>query len=1000
MKIHCKKILSLLLAICMLLTLSPVTPVAAEETATNETTLSTTEEIIETDAMAAAPAMDLTADCAILNYVDEEVFAAGNHVLRLAEEETLSSYVFLNADGTKTVYYLDEAVKFVDSDGTIQEKDVTLALSGTAYTTTRNDISLSIPTNPANGITLIWNGHAVRIIPQGGTLSDIVLDGNSIRYTDYYGEGMDLVYTPTLTGVKEDIVLESYTGQNVFTFMLNTGGLNLYSTNGRYYLAESKTATDRIELGDLVTFDANGRFSVGTMTSQTISAGNIYRLTLTVDEDFLTDPDTVYPVSIDPELSISDNTHGSGAIEDVGIYSGTPNATANWKYMHVGYYDDTYEVGRILVRLTGLLNDTEYQNMSASQISSATFYLTEATGKAAANINLYAFKGNSNWTESGATWNNVGVTNLGDLIDTVSHGRSVEASYDITDLLKGWKEGESAATAGLILCHSSEDTKTKGFYSSEYTSNTDYRPYVKVIYDSTSGMIEADQNYVPEGESIVLTATGMNGQITWTSSNPARATVSSTGVVTGILAGQVTITASCEGYTDKNCVIWVTVPDGYYYLENAASNLILECTTTSANNANCFIDSLDEASSGHAAEVWKIKYVIGGRYIIRPLSRMVSCLTSNSAKNALVIDYHIADTFSAVPASASWTIGHNSFGYYFYNNSNEQATLRPAASNTAGVNAVVGSWTSTLDAHWELLEAKAVVLRDVATNRSITINTTMTLELGDTRSYQHYGMALLFVGTMSSEEWCSSNTSVASVDSNGYVTALSVGSTTVSVSASSGGGVYTSEYVISVCDSSESDHSHLYSIQPGGATVHPHITSYLCECGDGFVRYGLRSICPQCTENSLVVSGSASGVLLVTFIAEENGFFAPIITSVECTVTYQNLYKIYGANTYEHPQFASFSSNISSSYSMTDGYPDIVSDAVMQVDYYSDDDTLLSSQPMQIAGNDTGCACPANLLNAYLLSTVPAYTKAYVKFASAGDYPHYICVEVTTEFLS
>lgn len=203
MKIHCKKILSLLLAICMLLTLSPVTPVTAEETATatNETTLSTTEEITETDALADVPAIDLTADCAILNYVDEEVFEAGNHVLRLHDEETLSSYVFLNADGTKTVYYLDEAVKFVDSDGAIQEKDVTLALSGTAYTTTRNDISLSIPTNPTNGITLIWNGHAVRIIPQGGTLGETVLDGNSIRYTDYYGECMDLVYTPTLAGV-------------------------------------------------------------------------------------------------------------------------------------------------------------------------------------------------------------------------------------------------------------------------------------------------------------------------------------------------------------------------------------------------------------------------------------------------------------------------------------------------------------------------------------------------------------------------------------------------------------------------------------------------------------------------------------------------------------------------------------------------------------------------------------------------------------------------------
>ena len=68
---------------------------------------------------AAAPEEKSPADdCKILDYVHEEVFEEGDHLGRMEEEETLSSYVFLNKDGTRTAYYLDEAVKFVDIDKT------------------------------------------------------------------------------------------------------------------------------------------------------------------------------------------------------------------------------------------------------------------------------------------------------------------------------------------------------------------------------------------------------------------------------------------------------------------------------------------------------------------------------------------------------------------------------------------------------------------------------------------------------------------------------------------------------------------------------------------------------------------------------------------------------------------------------------------------------------------------------------------------------------------
>lgn len=426
----------------------------------------------------------LTANSQILKYVDEAVLESNNHVRRLEEDETLSSYVFLNCDGTKTVYYTYEEVKYQAADGTMVEKDISLVNTVSGYTTASNDVELALPNDPANGISISYLGYDVTLTPLGGALrTPAQNNGTSICYPDYFGTGTLLVYTPTLSGLKEDIVLAHYTGINTFSFRLETDGLNLYLENERYYLAESEEAEMRIEMGDIVSFDACGKFSIGTMTVETVTAGEEYILTLTVDEDFLTDESTVYPVSVDPTLTVSDNTHGAGAIEDVTIYSGRPNVNGNWTYSHCGYYDDTYRVARTLVRLTGLYNDNIYRSASPTAITSAQFHIREATGTAGQTINLYPNTGNPNWTESAATWTNAGhVVRPGAPFATASAVNNTDTVFDILNLLRFWKNQPINNTyAGFILKSTNESSADKAFYSSEY-STTSYRPYVVVTY--------------------------------------------------------------------------------------------------------------------------------------------------------------------------------------------------------------------------------------------------------------------------------------------------------------------------------------------------------------------------------------------------------------------------------------------------------------------------------------------------------------------------------------
>ena len=352
----------------------------------------------------------LDADCRILQHVDEAVFAAGNHVARLKQRETLDTYVFLNADGTQTVYYMDGNVKFLDKDGVVREKDISLNATRAGFTTASNDVGLNLPTDLRTGITLSYGGVDLTMTPENIGAATGRQDGGKVYYDDIYGEGTGLIYTPTLTGLKEDIVLRAYEGVNSFSFLLNTDGLRLYKNEqGRYYFAQSANAETKWELADIVAYDANARHCLGELTVETITMGQQYRLTVSISEEFLTAESTAYPVYIDPTIEVSDSTHGTNAVADSTVYANQPNLnTGTWQFNHAGYYDNVYGTGRVVYRLTGLLEDPYYEMIESSRIQSAMFYITEASGSASVPINLFNLASNASWTETNITWATTG----------------------------------------------------------------------------------------------------------------------------------------------------------------------------------------------------------------------------------------------------------------------------------------------------------------------------------------------------------------------------------------------------------------------------------------------------------------------------------------------------------------------------------------------------------------------------------------------------------------
>ncbi len=732
-------------------------------------------------------------DDRMFRFIDKDDFDKMGHKNRRNDLESLNTYVFDNEDGTRTIYMMKENVKYMDGNGDVREKDITLKRKDKGYTLSESDVELSLPDSPADGIDVGFSGYTIKLTPQGGIEdAEATTSDNSVVYKGYFGAETSLKYTPLLSGIKEDIVLSSYVDDASYDFILETDGLFLYNDEEGYYLADKVKKDVTFYLGDVVVYDAIGKPSDGTMSVLTIEEGERYLLTISADDKFLSDSETVYPVTIDPTITISDSATGSGSIQDAPIFSGYPTRNfGTYVYNRVGTPSSAYGVGRTVVKLTGLLNSTEYKSISANQIKSVIFYAKEASGSAAQYINLYPLTSNTTWTESTVTWNNVG-----SYTTSLNCGASMSyervAQFDITNMVRAWKSNDLKANAGFIMINSNE-AKNKSFYSAE--SSTANCPYVKMTY-TTAISLNTTKVSIVEGGTYRLTATtSPSGKtVTWKTSNGNVATVSSTGLVTAKKAGSTTITASfvdADGNTKTaTATVYVYVPNGVYYIQNVQSGLYLNASNGHISNGTKAIQYTKYSDSASVQyklrQMWKVQYLDDGRYSVRPMHKLDMGLDVTET-NVDIWSIGTKDTRAAVADYAEWSIRWMSNGYVFMNNDSGAKTMMiPSGSTASGTGVVTSTYAGTNNFMWTLTKVTSVpsgvLLYDTA-SKTIVSRASEQVDIGEVATLASFKLApTVYSGSsiIQSFYWNSSNRNVATVNSStGEVTGISEGKTTI-----------------------------------------------------------------------------------------------------------------------------------------------------------------------------------------------------------------------------
>lgn len=204
-------------------------------------------------------------------------------VIELEGLRTADSKTYQLSDGSFKYVGYAEDVHYEDSNGKFYEIDNSITNSaekdGYAYANTANswrayfsnqlnttkavlleagDYSLSFSMPSAN-----QQGAARKAVDMAVSADSFYEDKKSDNRAVVYQEvltGVDVVYTVTTSGIKEDIVLKNAAAPHSFEFALTADNLTVAERDGTIYF-QDRAGNDIFHMGSLYMTDANGKYS-------------------------------------------------------------------------------------------------------------------------------------------------------------------------------------------------------------------------------------------------------------------------------------------------------------------------------------------------------------------------------------------------------------------------------------------------------------------------------------------------------------------------------------------------------------------------------------------------------------------------------------------------------------------------------------------------------------------------------------------------------------------
>ena len=405
---------------------------------------------------------------------------------------------FRNPDGTTTAVTFTDPVHRPTEDGSWEPIDNTLVASANDYATQDARIKFAKKTTGNAVLFTLHDGNYKITMSLNGANKKIY--GNVTNYESAEGDdeitklsqlnklnaairyngildGVDLEYIAVSNSIKENIIVNTPLSDYSFSFTVKLNNLTAEAVTDGSILLKNEAGDTVYRIAAPYMYDAAGADSQAVRYTLSPNGNKEYTLTVTADPTWIHADDRVFPVTIDPSVSPSDET----ALDlEMPYASPNPNqSTSNMMRSGTNY--------RAYWKTTTLPTLPFYY-----YITSATFSLYQANS-GSAHIGIHRVT--ADWTSTLVYNNTVDTTAPKGTIDSEvldyqeTNTGGQPYSWNITELVRGWYDG-SYENYGVSLQRVAETgTGDVSFYTNEHTV-VSQRPRLMITYKDPFGLEE------------------------------------------------------------------------------------------------------------------------------------------------------------------------------------------------------------------------------------------------------------------------------------------------------------------------------------------------------------------------------------------------------------------------------------------------------------------------------------------------------------------------------
>ena len=389
------------------------------------------------------------------------------------------------------------------------------------------------------------------------------------------------------------------------------------------------------------------------------------------------------------------------------------------------------------------------------------------------------------------------------------------------------------------------------------------------------------------GDSVSLTASGGDGAYTWSSSNTGVATVKN-GSVTAVGRGSATITVSSNGKT-ASCPVTVqdyelSLSETYISMFAGESRNLTAVgapsgATVSWSSSNSRVATVN---NGRVSAVSSGSSTITAQFSQGGRSYSATCQVNVSQTGITLSQYNISNLYVGGTTNLNASTSPSGQSVIWSSSNSSVATV----SNSGRVTAV-GAGSATITAQFvyggtTYSESCSVSVIEV----SVRIpGSSLSMAVGDSEY-----LSAITSPSGESVSWSSSDSSVASVNSSGRVTAVGAGSTTITATITAGGRTYSGSCRITVVKPSISISNSSLSMTVGdneylSATTSPSGQSISWSSSDS-------SVASVSSNGRVSAVGAGSTTITAEIWVDRNKYSAACNVTVKESITAPTNYSI------------------------------------------------------------------------------------------------------------